>query len=290
MQGDVRAVAPNDPFQSRLLAVRSLFTPARRALNYLVGRLPAPAQRLGASALQAAAARWPLLSRLLGVMPPPPASFDGDLLRAPTPAGHAQAPPPPTRQDTGGRDEHLARLRGAGDYADRARAAIALARVTDPETTEALVAALRDQSSEVAEQAAEALAHHRGAVATSALRGVVENRDGYFSPATRASAVRALGALLPLDDAMPIAGAVGDVEAVVSLAAIATLAERDASTSAGALMGVLEDRRGFYLPLTRQAAARALGRLHHYDRDRLRSLLAIEYDDTVREALSSLAN
>ena len=76
----------------------------------------------------------------------------------------------------------------------------------------------------------------------------------------------------------------------VSLAAIATLAERDESTSAGALMGVLEDRRGFYLPLTRQAAARALGRLHHYDRDRLRGVLAMEYDDAVRNALSVMAN
>ena len=101
--------------------------------------------------------------------------------------------------------------------------------MTDPETTAALVAALRDQSSEVAEQAAEALAHHPGDVTTSALRGVVENRDGYFSPTTRASAIRSLGALLPVDDAMPIAGAVADVEAIVSLAAIATLAERDAT-------------------------------------------------------------
>jgi hypothetical protein len=96
--------------------------------------------------------------------------------------------------------------------------------------------------------------------------------------------------LLPADQASPITGALGDVDATVSLAAIATLAERDEGVSAGALMGVLEDRRGFYLPLTRQAAARALGRLHHYDRDRLRGVLASEYDDTVRDALSLMAN
>ena len=75
----------------------------------------------------------------------------------------------------------------------------------------------------------------------------------------------------------------------MSLAAIAALAERDESLSAGALMGVLENRAGYYLPLTRQAAARALLRLHHCDKDRLRDLLDIEYDATVREALSSLA-
>ncbi len=162
--------------------------------------------------------------------------------------------------------------------------------MTDPETTAALVSALRDQSAEVAVQAAEALAHHPGDVATSALRQVLENQDGFFSPPVRASAVRSLGALLPANDAAPVQGALADVEAIVSLAAIATLAERDESASAAALMGLLEDRRGFYLPLTRQAAARALGRLHHYDRDRLRDVLAAEYDDVVREALSSLAN
>lgn len=204
-----------------------------------------------------------------------------------TVAEASPAPPPP---ESAGRGEHLARLRGAGDYGERARAALALAGVTDPETTAALVSALRDRSAEVAAQAAEALAHHPGDVATSALRRVLENHDGYFSPPVRASAVRSLGALLPANDAAPVQGALGDVEAIVSLAAIATLAERDESASAAALLGLLEDRRGFYLPLTRQAAARALGRLHHYDRDRLRSIVAAEYDDVVRDALSSLAN
>ena len=54
----------------------------------------------------------------------------------------------------------------------------------------------------MAAQAAEALAHHRGEAAISALRGVVENRDGYFNATVRASAVRALGMLLPADQAI----------------------------------------------------------------------------------------
>jgi HEAT repeat protein len=204
--------------------------------------------------------------------------------KAVAPAPQSPGPEPAARA------EHLARLRGAGDYGERARAALALAGVPDPETTAALVSALRDRSAEVAVQAAEALAHHPGDASTSALRQVLENQDGYFSPPVRASAVRSLGALLPANGAAPVESALGDVEAIVSLAAIAALAERDESASAGALMGVLEDRRGFYLPLTRQAAARALGRIHHYDRARLRDVLAAEYDDVVREALSSLAN
>jgi HEAT repeat protein len=290
-------VAHPDPTPSRFLAARSLFTPARRALRFLVGRLPAPAQRLGASALQAAAARWPLLSRLLGMVPPAPSAIDPVPFEpaAPRPPDEAPAASGNSRKARAAangrtRGEQLALLRGADDYAERAGAALALARVADPETTAALVTALRDRSAEVAAQAAEALAHHPGEVATAALRGVVENAEGYFSAPVRASAVRSLGVLLPPSEATAIAGALGDVEAIVSLAAIATLAERDAIESAGALIGLLEDRRGFYLPVTRQAAARALGRLRHYDRDRLRGVLAAEYDDVVRETLSSMAN
>jgi HEAT repeat protein len=276
-------VAPHDPTPSRLLAARSLFTPARRALRFLLERLPAPAQKLGASALQAAAARWPLLSRLLGIVPPAAGTIAASPLDAGArPTRATAAPSAPAEQ--------LSRLRGAGDYAERARAALSLARMADPEATAGLVAALRDRSSEVAVQAAEALAHHPGDVTTTALLGVLENADGYFSAPVRASAVRSLGALLPASDAASIARALADVEAIVSLAAIATLAERDVGASAGALIGLLEDRRGFYLPLTRQAAARALGRLHHYDRDRLQGVLAAEYDDVVRDALSSMAN
>ena len=95
---------------------------------------------------------------------------------------------------------------------------------------------------------------------------------------------------MPPNQATPVVSAVADVDALVSLAAIAALAERDETTSAGALMGVLENRAGFYLPLTRQAAARALMRLQNYEPDRLRRLLETEYDATVRETLASLAN
>ena len=251
-------MATHDP-PPNFLAARSAWGAGRRALRYLLERLPAPAQNLGASALRAAAARWPLLSRLLGWVPAAAGTAAAVCSDAPArtnPAAVNHSPPP----------------------------------TADPEVAAALVSQLRDRSSEVAVRAAEALAHHPGDATTAALRSVVENVDGYFSAAVRASAVRSLGALLPANDSAAIAQALGDVEATVSLAAIATLAERDVGASAGALIGLLEDRRGFYIPLTRQAAARALGRLHHYDRDRLQGVLASEYDEVVREALSSMAN
>ncbi len=265
-------MSPQETRQSRFLVPRGLLTPARRILDLLVKRLPPPAQRLAVSALHTAAGRWPALMRLVGIVPP---------------TNGAAAPIVP---DDVTLRETLARLREGSDFADRARAAQALTHVHDEEATRALVAALRDASSEVAAQAAEALGHHRGEAATVALRGVLENRDGYHSAVTRASAVRALGALLPENEGSLIASAVADIDATVSLAAIAALGERDEGASAGALIGVLENRAGFYLPLTRQAAARALLRLRHCDGDRVRGLLEGESDATVRHELQLFAD
>jgi hypothetical protein len=291
---------PQNAPQSRLLAVRGLLvTPARRAMKLLFARIPPAQQQLATSALHAAAARWPQLSRLLGFLPASPggpiaapASTFRDAKADEAPPTLAQPPrtSTPPQPSHASHRPHLAQLRDASDYAERARAALALAKTVDAETTSALVAALRDPSSEVAAQAAEALGHHPGDQATAALQGVLENRDGFFNPMTRAAAVRALGLLLPTNHGLPVVSAVADVDALVSLAAIAALAERDENASADALMRVLENRAGFYLPLTRQAAARALTRLQNYEPDRLRRLLETEYDSAVREALASLAN
>ena len=272
-------MSPQDNWQSRFLVPRGFFTPARRIVNFLVARLPAPAQKLAVSALHRVAGRWPALMRLVGMVPR---------------GAHTNGAPPPVVSngvsDDVTRQETLSRLRGADDYADRARAAGALAHANDAEATAALVAALRDRSSEVAAQAAEALGHHRNAIATAALRGALENRDGFHSPETRAAAVRALGSLLPESEAGVLASAVADVDATVSLSAIAALADRDERTSAQALIGVLENRAGFYLPLTRQAAARALFRLQHCDAARVRGILEGEMDQTVREELQLIAS
>jgi HEAT repeat protein len=181
-------------------------------------------------------------------------------------------------------------LRDAADFAERARAAHVLGDFVDAETTAALTRALRDSSSEVAVQAAESLARHGGAVAITALQGVLQNSDGYVGTETRASAVRALGSLLPPNEGTAVVAAVADADATVSLAAIAALAERDEPVSANALLGVLEDRGAFYLPLTRHAAARALSRLRRYDPPRVRALLDQEADPAVRAALESLAS
>jgi HEAT repeat protein len=255
---------------------------ARQALRLLVSRLPRPVQHRAVSALQTLAARWPRLASLVGMTTASSVAAAAEREIAATGEGRRMV------ESSSLRATHLEDLRRKPNFLDRVHAARALASVPDEETTAALAAALRDASAEVAVEAAEALARHRGPSAIAALKAALDNRDAYYSPITRAASVRSLGVLLPPEDAMPIAAAVADVDPTVSLAAIAALADRDDAASAHALTAVLEDRAGFYLPLTRQAAARALLRLRRWDERRCGRLLQDESDATVREALVAL--
>jgi hypothetical protein len=159
----------------------------------------------------------------------------------------------------------------------------------DAASTAALIAALRDQRAEVAVEAAEALQRHPPELAAPALREVLDNRDGYFNASTRAAAVRALGVLLPTGKGDAVAAAASDLDASVSLAAIGALVERHEEKSEDVLLRVLEDRTGFYAPLTRHAAARGLVLLRRGDPQRVSVILQSESDTIVREALVSLA-
>jgi HEAT repeat protein len=259
-EGDNAPVSPREHRRRRLLAHPLVVASAGRILHFV-------------------AVRWPRVSRFVEAIWPPPVRVSPEPAR---PGALAQST----------RSENLARLAGDPDYARRARAAAELADVVDPETTTALIAALRDPSAEVAVCAVGALARHRGQAAISALSGVVRNDDHYFSSETRAAAVRALGPLLSSNGGTGIAsitGAVADTDVMVSVAAIEALAGRDEGASVEALLGVLENGTGFYLPLTRQNAARALGKLrarHAGDvEQRLHALLQGEADAVVREAL-----
>ena len=159
----------------------------------------------------------------------------------------------------------------------------------DTRTWLELTAALRDRSAEVAAEAADALRHHPNESAVSALRSVVENADRFFSPAVRVAAIRTLSAILPKGEGAPIQAAISDLDAEVSIAAIAGVVDRDESDSAEALLTVLEDARGYYVALTRRAAARGLkGLTLPPDPMRLRALLDTEDDRDIQEILRSL--
>jgi hypothetical protein len=269
---------------------RELERLATRAMQGLAARSSLRWQRLtgaGRMALREIALRWPQLAALLGLAG---ARDDG---RATTPVPPAQESAPAA--DSCGpesaevRATSLAALRSSANLAERVRGVESLAPFVDEEATAALVAALRDSASEVAVHAAEALGLQRGPQAASALREVLANDDRYFRPETRAAAVRALGAILPPGEGAPLYSAVGDPEAAVSLAAIAALAERDEALGADALLRVIERADGFYLPITRHAAARALSRMHGHDLARLRTLVDHEADPEVRTALESVS-
>jgi hypothetical protein len=158
----------------------------------------------------------------------------------------------------------------------------------DGRTTAELIAALRDPAAEAAVQAAEALRDHPGEATVAALREVLTNGSGYFNGATRAAAVRTLGTLLPSGALSPLYSAVRDVDGSVSLSAIAAIVDRAEDGCAEALLTVLEDASGFFLPPTRRAAARGLDRIRSADPARVQALLARESDALVRDALAPI--
>jgi hypothetical protein len=133
----------------------------------------------------------------------------------------------------------------------------------------ALVRALRDPSAEAAAAAAAALAAPAAGdteqVCRAALLDVLGNADGYFNPITR---VAALQALLPRFAAesgsatfIPLLRAVRDLDAEVSLAAIAAIAElAPPALAIDTLLPIVLDDSGFFLPFVQHAAMSALER------------------------------
>jgi hypothetical protein len=264
--------------QSLAVVPRLVRTKLERVLRAVIRRLPPRVQRLSTTAVESLVDRWPILARLLRVVP----AAAGSASTERGANGRMQS----AFVDTSVVDPTVADA--SAQHPEPLPNAAGSASVPSEVTAAGLVRALRDPSAEVAANAAEALREHPSDATLTALLQTVENRDGYFSPLTRASAIRTLGALLPLGQGDPIAAAVSAVDAEVSLAAIAALVERDDARSVEALLEVLENRRGFYLPLTRQAAARGLLRLEVPHDARLRKLFDTETDEDVRESLVPL--
>jgi HEAT repeat protein len=251
-------------------------------------RLPPRVQQLGMQltirALTPVMNRWPTVLRLLGLAPMEPYS-------RPHPSRAVARSKRGARTASTSRvDVALATLRSEADVAQRVDAVRALTEARTPAVSVALTSALRDPSAEVAAEAADALRHHAGDSATLALRNVVANSDGYFAGGVRAAAIRTLSVILPHGDGAPITAAVADADAEVSVAAIAGVVDRNEKGGADALFTVLENPRGYYVALTRAAAARGLCALRALpDRTRLQALLQAEHDPEIREILSSLS-
>ncbi len=149
----------------------------------------------------------------------------------------------------------------------------------------ALLAALRDDSAEVAAAAAIALSQHGGPRASAALREVLESREGFFSPVTRAACVQGLARCLNSDEAQVVLEVIHDMDAEVSIAAILASSERWPELATTRLIALLSEQSSYFLPLVRLAAANALSRLGTLHQDSLSSLLQMETDGDVRRVL-----
>jgi hypothetical protein len=96
---------------------------------------------------------------------------------------------------------------------------------------------------------------------------------------------------LPKGEGAAIAAAISDVDAEVSVAAIAGVVDRNESGSAETLLTVLENPRGYYVALTRGAAARGLkGLTSPPDPIRVRALIDAEGDRDIQEILRALVS
>lgn len=255
-------------------------------LPFEVEQVGRQVQRLGQRAFTRMLKRWPGLAEL--VNEPGKAIRRG---RAPAPTPPASAPPAEleSERDDTTADLLVVQLVAAPTWQSRASAAEALARVHGDGVAEALAHALRDTSAEVAIAAIDALARRGEPAALSALRAVVDNVDGFFSPVTRVASLSALGRMLCDSELAPVVACVRDLDAEVSIAAIAVVADRQRETAIEHLLPVLEDRTGYFLPVVRLAAANALARAGALTPELSSQLLEREAAHSVRRVLERAA-
>ncbi|MDB4986161.1 MAG: hypothetical protein JWN04_1339, partial [Myxococcaceae bacterium] len=230
--------------------------------------LPLPLQRFTQRGLERLKKRIPELAELLD--------------------GKAPSAPKAQKSASSSSLSELLTLITARDYETRSKAAQGLANHRDDSALDALMAALRDRSVEVAVAAATSLSMSGSARARRALLAVLENSEGYYHALTRAAAVHGLGGVQLREDPMPLQRALRDLEAEVSIAAISALSSTWDRASASALLGVVENADGFYLPITRLAAARGLERLPLCAVSDLERVRAWEPDSSVNEVLDRL--
>jgi HEAT repeat protein len=244
-------------------------------------RMPAKVQRMGAQTWQSMLSRWPKLGEFVGIL------------------AHGPARPSPARREASERGESQTSPISAAPYLDiladrsahwpeRVEAAHTLGRCEGPAVLAALCDALRDPSAEVAAAAAAALGRQPDSMALEALRAALLNAGAGLHPITRAAAVEGLAARLRGEALRPVLDAVRDQDAEVSIAAIAALAEHAPAHLEGAVLPVLRDNAGYFLPLVRLAAAHALERAGVLQASVAMELASVEADPAVLSVLQRL--
>lgn len=254
------------PTQLQLRALRRLSnTPLVQRV--LASVWPRRLQQVGRRIVEQTDGRWPTLNRLLVAAFDTAESWLGYLEPAPlqrTPAPTWASAPASPKAATTTDDElrkWLQELAKSPDWSRRLAAVKALSNSDDSKVTASLIAALIDSSVEVAVAAAEALSSCPRIEAQHALRSLVDHHDGYVSPLTRAAALAGLAR----EDGGRILAAISDLDAEVSLAAIAILGEASSNVSqadaVNALQQVSSDTSGYYAPIVHEAATKALQQL-----------------------------
>ena len=238
-----------------------------------VERLEAEVQRFGGQAWRSIAGRWPLLAELVRETKAARVRY-----RAP------QAKPVESLS-VEAVDALIAQLIAADSWQARVSAALALAHVEADGVVLALVQALRDSSAEVAVAAVDALSNQTDPQAAAALLSVLANKEGFFNPLTRVAALAGLSRRLRLDELGPVFAAVRDIDAEVSIAAIAVISERAPVHTPEHLVPILRDPDGYFLPLVRMAAANALERAGYLTPALCAELLPVERDPALRRVL-----
>lgn len=250
-----------------------------------LGKVGSQVQRLGERAFNRLLQRWPSIADLVA----DPASAIRRRKRVPKASASATngSREPLDEQEL---EALVVQLIAAPDWQSRASAAEALAHLDGDGVLAALIRALRDASVEVAIAAVDALARRQDRTSNDALRAVLENKDAYFSPVTRVAALSALGRTLGDDELAPVMRCVRDLDAEVSIAAIAVVADRKRTTASEHLLPVLQDTSGYFLPLVRLAAANALVRAGALTPELAQQLLdGEEASSAVRRVLERVA-
>jgi HEAT repeat protein len=240
---------------------------------------PGPLQRMTERGLSHLLARIPELADLVAASGSArEQAWDGKL------RARAKSIPP-----AGAKLSDLIAQLAAADYRVRLRAVQALVHHREQQAIDALCGALRDRTVEVAVAAVSSLQIVAGRKIRVTLREVLSNDQGYYHPLVRAAAVHALGGLLSEPECAPIVRALRDPDAEVSIAAISALGASTPARAGELLLDVIENRDGFFLPITRLAAARGLERLSWLPRESLQRISVAEGDPQLGEILARVA-
>lgn len=241
-----------------------------------IERLGDEAQRFGGAAWQRITARWPALAELVR---------ERKIVSARYQPREKQPVPVAPALSVEAIEALIAQLLAASSWQARASAALSLSQVEGEGVVPALLHALRDPSVEVAVAAVDALGGRDDRTARDALLGVLVNAEGYFNPVTRVAAISGLARQLDAESFGPVFAAVRDIDAEVSIAAVAIIADRMPTAAATQLMPLLRDPSGFYLPIVRLAAVNALERAGCLHSGVVADLLSSEQDPAVRRVL-----